>query len=152
VAPGEVVSVFGRELTGPRVTVDGQEATAFLRTPGQWNVLIPVSVRVGGTVELSMEGVGRVELPVAGSAPGLFAVRVSGRRGEVVELWGTGGGTGLATEVRMCGLPAEVVYSGMNAGLWQVNARIPTGCPVGENRVEVSAGARSSQEIPVMVR
>jgi uncharacterized protein (TIGR03437 family) len=152
VAPGEVVSVFGRELTGTRVTVDGQEATAFLRTPGQWNVLIPVSVRVGGTVELSMEGVGRVELPVAGSAPGLFAVRVSGRRGEVVELWGTGGGTGLATEVRMCGLPAEVVYSGMNAGLWQVNARIPTGCPVGENRVEVSAGARSSQEIPVMVR
>ena len=152
VAPGEVVSVFGRGLTGTRVTVDGQEATALLRTPGQWNVLIPAGVRVSGTVELVMEGVGRVELPVAGSAPGLFAVPVSGRRGEGVELGGTAGGTGLATEVRMCGLAAEVVYSGATAGLWQVNARIPAGCPVGENRVEVSAGARTSQEIVVMVR
>ena len=152
VAPGEVVSVFGRGLTGTRVTVDGQEATAFLRTPGQWNVLIPAGVRVSGTVELAIEGAGRVELPVAASAPGLFAVPVSGRRGDVVELWGTGGGTGLATEVRMCGLAAEVVYSGSAAGLWQVNARIPAGCPVGESRVEVSAGARTSQEIPLSVR
>ncbi len=152
IAPGEVISLFGRGLTGTRVTIDGQQATAVIQTPGQWNVLVPAGIRTSGTVELAMDRVGSVELPVAPAAPGLFATQPAGRRGDIVELWGTGAGAELPTFARMCGVPAEVVYSGTNAGLWQVNVRIPATCPVGPNTVEVASGARTAPEIAITVR
>lgn len=152
IAPGEVVSIFGTRLTGTRVTIDGRAATAFLQSPGQWNVLVPGDVPVGGTVQLAMEGVGAVELPVARSAPGLFATQPAGRPGEVIELWGTGAGADQATYARMCGVPAEVAYSGTRSGLWQVNVRIPASCRAGLSTVEVSSGERTSPEIGVTIR
>lgn len=149
IAPGEVISIFGRGLTGTRVTIDGLPATAYLQSPGQWNVLVPSGIGAG---ELRMEGVGVVTLPVSYSAPGLFRTQPAGTRGQIIELWGTGAGADLPTFARMCGLPAEVIYSGTNAGLWQVNVRIPEGCPVGPNTVEVSSGPRTAAEIAVTVR
>ncbi len=153
IAPGEVISIFGRGLTGTRVTIDGQPAEALLRSDGQWNVVVPAGIRLGGgTVELAMEGVGRLELPVTPTAPGLFAIPVAGRRGDPVELWGTGAAADQPVFARMCGTMAEVVYTGVRSGLWQVNARIPAACPPGVHMVEVSSGARTAPAIPVTVR
>ena len=97
-----------------------------------------------------------VEMPVASSAPALFNTQPSGRRGEIIELWGTGSGTDPATTARVCGLPAEVHYSGQAPGLvngaWQINVRIPAACPAGASTLEVSAGARTSPEIAITIQ
>ena len=160
IAPSEILTIFGRDLNGTRLLIDGKAATLLYQSPAQWSGSAPADLRTSGTVEVALERNGQkvhaVEMPVAPSAPALFSTRPSGRRGEIVELWGTGSGNDLTTTARVCGLPADVLYSGQAPGLvngvWQINVRIPTACPTGASTVEVSAGARTSPEIVIAIR
>ncbi|MBI2686676.1 MAG: lamin tail domain-containing protein [Acidobacteria bacterium] len=160
IAPGEILTVFGRDLNGTRMTIGGRTATLVYQSATQWSIAAPLDLPVGGTVELALERNGQkaygVEVPVAASAPALFSTRPSGRPGDIIQLWGTGAGDGQTTTARMCGQRAEVLYSGqapgLVAGAWQLNVRIPNGCAPGANTVEVSAGARTSPEIGITIR
>ena len=157
IAPSEILTIFGLDLSGTRLLIDGKAATLLYQSPAQWTVSAPADLRTDGTVEVLLERNGQrvhaVEMPVARSAPALFNTQPNGRRGKIVELWGTGYGNVLTTTARVCGLPADVLYSGEAAGgPWQINVRIPDGCPAGANTVEVSAGARTSPEIAITIR
>ena len=160
IAPSEILTIFGRDLSGTRLTIDGKASTLIYQSGTQWTVSAPVDLRTSGTVEVALERNGQkihaVEMPVAPSAPALFNTQPSGRRSEIIELWGTGSGTGLTTTARVCGLPADVHYSGQAPGLvngaWQINVRIPAACPAGASTLEVSAGARTSPEIAITIR
>ncbi|MEO6760148.1 MAG: endonuclease/exonuclease/phosphatase family protein, partial [Saprospiraceae bacterium] len=160
IAPSEILTVFGRDLAGTQLTIDGRAVTLVNQSATQLSVVAPADLPTSGTVQVALERNGlrlhAVEVPVAASAPALFDTRPMGRRGEILALWGTGSGAGLATFARVCGLPAEVYYSGQAPGLvrgaWQVNVRIPAGCPPGLSTVEVSAGSRTSPEIPLLIQ
>ncbi len=160
IAPSEILTIFGRDLNGTRLLIDGKAATLLYQSPAQWTVSAPADLRTDGTVEVLLERNGQrvhaVEMPVARSAPALFNTQPNGRRGEIVELWGTGSANDLTTTASVCGLPADVLYSGQAPGMvngaWQINVRIPAACPAGASTVEVSAGARTSPEIVIAIR
>ena len=155
IAPGSIVTVFGRNLTsgstmagsarklaGATVNVNGSDATLLYASPGQINAFVPhaaapregmFSVRVTGAGDLSAAAAVRA----AQATPGVFAMSV---HGGAITLWTTGLGpvepngpyqtTTLAPAVVIGGRPARILFSGLSpgfAGLYQVNAEIPEG-------------------------
>jgi hypothetical protein len=133
VAPGEIISIFGTNLTA-NVTFDGAPATLVFASSTQVNVTVPYSV-AGPTTVLQM-GASSVQLQVAPSAPGIFAA-VSAGDGIVV-LYATGCGAlttdalprcVLPVSVAVNGEPATVLYAGIAPGLVQganqINVQLP---------------------------
>ena len=150
IAPGEIITIFGRDLTGQRFLVDGREAQTFYQSPTQWTIRVPEQLTRGViTFERAGQTVHTVEMQTANTAPGLFTTTPSGRAGDPIELWGTG--IAQSHEVRICGQTAEVVYRGQTQGVWQINARIPGGCPPGATTAEIASGRRTSNFIRVNV-
>lgn len=150
IAPGEIITVFGRDLTGQRFLVDGREAQSFYQSPTQWTIRVPEQI-TRGTIAFERAGqtIHSVDVPIVSAAPGLFATAPSGRRGDPIELWGTG--IAQSHEVRICNQTADIVYRGQTLGLWQINARIPADCPVGTASAEIASGRRTSNIIRVNV-
>ncbi|MCC7174526.1 MAG: hypothetical protein IT159_04955 [Bryobacterales bacterium] len=103
VAPGEIVAVFGSSIgppelaglevtpsgfvsnavAGTRVLFDGVAAPILYAWSQQTSAVVPYSVMGKGTVEIAVEYRGTlsnvVRLPVAESAPGLFAADATGK-------------------------------------------------------------------------
>lgn len=150
IAPGEIVTIFGRDLSGQRFLIDGREAQTFYQSPTQWTIRVPEQL-ARGTVAFERAGqtVHSVDVPITTAAPGLFASAPTGRRGDPIELWATG--LVPSHEVRICNQTAEVVYRGQSLGLWQINARIPADCPVGAATAEITSGRRTSNMIRINV-
>ncbi|MFN0102326.1 MAG: lamin tail domain-containing protein [Bryobacteraceae bacterium] len=121
IAPNELLTVFGRDLAGTRIVINGRAAPIVHQSQSQTTIAAPPDLPVTGTVELALERSGQrlhaFQIPVAPSAPALFDTRPSGRGGDVVELWGTGSGTNQEAAARICGLPAQVLFSGQAPGL-----------------------------------
>ena len=150
IAPGEIITIFGRDLTGQRFLIDGRETQTFYQSPTQWTIRVPEQI-TRGTIAFERAGqnVHSVDMPIAAAAPGLFATAPSGRPGDPIELWGTG--IASSHEVRICNQTAEIVYRGQTLGLWQINARIQENCPAGATTAEVASARRSSNAIRVNV-
>src|SRR6202035_4412970 len=87
VARGEIISVFGTNLTSS-VTFDGTPATLVFASPTQVNVTVPYSV--GGPTTVLQMGTSSVQLQVAASAPGIFAAARAGDN--ILTLYATGCG------------------------------------------------------------
>jgi hypothetical protein len=155
VAPGEIVSIFGTNLTRT-VTFDGSRATPIFASPTQVNVTVPYSMNRPTTV-LQM-GTSSVQLQVAPSAPGIFAAVLSGNN--IVVLYATGCG-GLTTDdlprcalpvsVAVNGEPAQVLYAGIAPGLVQganqINFQLPTDITTGQVSIILTAGDGSSKPL-----
>ena len=122
VAPGSVISFFGsfrgsqtggaqayplpRKIGETEVLVDGKPVPLFYVSPGQVNAQVSVAQAVGpaaADIRVGGQSVGRAPLTIVPVAPGLFgAVNPDGklnssgspaRRGEVLQIFGTGQGT-----------------------------------------------------------
>jgi len=152
VAPGEIISIFGTNLTA-NVTFDGAPATLVFPSSTQVNVTAPYSV-AGPTTVLQM-GASSVQLQVAASAPGVFAAVSAGDN--IVVIYATGCGaltTGdlprcmLPVSVTVNGEPAIVLYAGIAPGLVQganqVNVQLPADITTGPLTIVLTAGAASS--------
>jgi uncharacterized protein (TIGR03437 family) len=93
VAPGSLVSIFGRNLTqdtvmstsgalpvqpgGMTVSINGIPAPLQFVSPGQINVQVPVGIREGSTVaELRLPAMppASIQFAVTSAAPGIFAI------------------------------------------------------------------------------
>jgi uncharacterized protein (TIGR03437 family) len=153
VAPGEIISIFGTSLTG-NVTFDGAPATPVFSSPTQVNVTVPYSVSVPTTV-LQMD-TSSVELPVAPSAPGIFAAASAGDG--IVVLYTTGCGALTTDTLPLCALPisvtvngdlAQVLYAGIAPGLVQganqINFKLPADITTGQASIILTAGDGSSK-------
>lgn len=172
VAPGSVISFFGsfrgsqtggaqayplpRKIGDTEVLVDGKPVPLFYVSPGQVNAQVSVAQAVGpaaADIRVGGQSVGRAPLTIVPVAPGLFgAVNPDGklnssgspaRRGEVLQIFGTGQGTvtppvedgaaagpsaAPAPNVFLDGRQLPVQYSGLApglAGVWQLNVVIP---------------------------
>lgn len=152
VAPGEIISIFGSNLTGS-VSFDGVAATLVFASPGQVNVTVPYTVS-GSTTSMQM-GSTSVQLPVTPAAPGIFAAVAAGQN--ILTLYATGCGVLTNDPLPRCALPvsvtvnnqpATVLYAGIAPNLVQganqVNIQLPDGITSGTLSIVLTAGAASS--------
>jgi uncharacterized protein (TIGR03437 family) len=153
VAPGEIISIFGTNLTSS-VTFDGASATLVFASPTQVNVTVPYSA-TGPTTMLQM-GASVVQLQVAPSAPGIFAAVSAGDN--ILTLFATGCGALTNDDLPRCALPvsvtvndqpATVLYAGIAPGLVQganqINIQLPDGIASGQLTIVLTAGDASSK-------
>jgi uncharacterized protein (TIGR03437 family) len=153
VAPGEIISIFGTNLTS-NVTFDGAPATLVSSSPTQVNVTVPYSV-TGPTAILQM-GATSVRLPLAPSAPGIFAAVSAGDN--IMVLYATGCGALTNDEPPRCSppvsvtvndQPATVLYAGIAPGLVQganqINIQLPDKITSGPVAIVLSVGHASSK-------
>lgn len=160
-APGMLARIDGISLDGVDVRFDGLLAAKAASQV----VVIPPEVKPG-TVQVDI-GTVRVEAAMVESAPALFvAVNEDGtvnaadhaaERGSMLVLYGTGQGVEvLPVRVRFGDYDGEVVYSGSVSGyrgLWQVNARVPSGFfPPGTHALTVAVGSTVSPAFAVQVK
>ncbi|MEO5926621.1 MAG: cytochrome c peroxidase [Bryobacteraceae bacterium] len=151
VSPGEIVSIFGSNLSGS-VTFDGMAATTVYASPTQVNVTIPYTV-AGSTATLRM-GTAALQLPVVPASPGIFAAVASASG--TLTLYATGGGALskdalplllLNATVTVNGTPAKVLYAGIAPGLVeganQVNVQLPAGIGSGALNIVLTVGGSS---------
>jgi len=160
VAPGEIVTIFGTNLSGS-VTFDGAPATLVFSSPTQVNVTVPYSIN-GPTTILQM-GASSIQLPVAPSAPGIFAAASTGDG--IVVLYATGCGALTNDDLPRCALPvsvtvndepAQVLYSGIAPGLVeganQVNFVLPADIQSGTISIVWTVGNTSSKPFSLTLR
>lgn len=128
---------------------------------------------------------GTAEVQVAAAAPALFRAVVNqdgainseadpAARGQIAVFYATGEGLTdganvsgksaappyahpkLPVEVRVAGIPAEILYAGSApgfAGLMQINARVPAGyIPPGRARTQLTIGTAASPEIEIWLK
>jgi hypothetical protein len=155
VAPGEIVSIFGTNLTD-KVTFDNIPAALVFASPSQVNVTVPYAV----TGPMTMIQVGSsvpVKLDIAPSAPGIFAAVPAGDN--ILTLYATGCGALTNDDFPRCALPvsvtvndqpATVLYAGIAPGLVQganqINIQLPDGITTsGQLAIVLTAGDASSK-------
>lgn len=145
VAPGEIISIFGRTIgEGVRVTVNGVDAPILAVAAGQVNCIVPYEVAGQATAAFRVvrEAVTvQTEVAVVEAAPALFTADSTGSgaaaafvQGRVVVLYGTGEGAvepgvangaiaaeplakpRLPVSVEIGGKPARILYAGPSPG------------------------------------
>jgi uncharacterized protein (TIGR03437 family) len=154
VAPGEIVTIFGTNLTG-QVTFDNIPATLVFASPSQINVTVPSAVTAPSTM-IQVGSSVPVKLDVAPSAPGIFAAVPVG--GNILTLYATGCGALTSDDLPLCALtvsatvndqPAIVLYAGIAPGLIQganqINIQLPDGVTSGQLTIVLTAGDASSK-------
>jgi uncharacterized protein (TIGR03437 family) len=200
VAPGSIVSLFGpftgsatsgatyplpRKVAETEAWIDGKAAPLFYVSPGQINLQVPAAQASGQSlVEARVNGqtLARAPLTIVPNAPGLFAVAnkdgrlnsagAPARRGEILQIFGTGQGAVFPAldDGAPAGQPSPATYGPPNvfletrqltvqssalaagvAGVWQINAVIPTDAPVGSALSLVVIQGLTSNRITVAV-
>lgn len=184
-------------LAGTQVLFNGIPGPVFYSSSKIVTAIVPYAVADAATVKVKVVYNGKTSaeatLPVVAAAPGLFSVDSSGsgpgsilnadyslnneenpaEPGEIVVLYGTGGGVVQAvvrdgsmtmaatplvgeTSVTVNGLPAEVLYAGnaggIVAGVVQVNIRLPKTVSGIVPVVVTVAGVSSQATVTVAVR
>jgi uncharacterized protein (TIGR03437 family) len=152
VAPGQVLSIYGRRLGG-RVLLNGVPAQVIVSQNNEVRIVAPYDLVPGTDALLEVEHQGRrskpVNMTVVASDPAIFGTNQYGKgiaqarnedgtthgsehpaaRGSVVTLYTTGvGSSGMQVEAHIGGQPAEVVSaqaSGTRAGVIEVQVRVP---------------------------
>ena len=154
-APGAIVTLFGANLQGASLTVNGTPAQIFYTDNRQINFLAPSSVS-GAEATLVIQNVSGTlaleHVPVVAIQPGIFAAV---NRGGYLEIYATGLGpvSGQSTtntpKVTIGGADANVLFSGLAPGfpgLYQVNAVVPDGSS-GSSPVSLSVLGNPSNTI-----
>ncbi len=176
IAAGSVVRVVGMNLDRGVVRINGAVADTVWTDAGDLHVRVPLSARGPAQFQVDRDGQASnvVIVAVDPAAPGIFTVSRNGygqaaalnqnltlnspaspaAGGSIVVFYGTG----IVSPVVTVGdVPAEVLYSGqapgLPVGLNQVNIRLATNVPAGEQPVLVKSGdARSLSGATLTVR
>jgi uncharacterized protein (TIGR03437 family) len=183
--------------TGVRVLFDGIAGTLIYAGPGQTAAVVPYGVAGKSVTQVQYEYQGvvsnTISMPVKATTPGVFTVDSSGngaaavldsanrviskdnpaRRGDVLQLFATGGGataaqvtdgqsSGLSLLVApvtatIGGIDCPISYAGaapgLVAGAVQINLQVPAGVPSGEQALVITIGGVSSQSgVTVLVQ
>jgi uncharacterized protein (TIGR03437 family) len=152
--PGDIGNT--QILFGPALAriLSADASGILLVTPNE------IAGSASANVEIFYKGVLQFTIPVAvaEAAPALFAIanqdgsvnsiQNPAARGAIISLYGTGLG-GAQPSVTIETFPSEILYAGPVAnypGLFQINARVPTGyLPSGNLSITVTAASSSSQ-------
>jgi uncharacterized protein (TIGR03437 family) len=168
VAAGSAVTLFGVNLAGQPVRVNGTLVEPLWSEPDRLTVQVPPSAQ--GVTRFEVGNSRAETVTVRNSAPGIFTTSRNGygaaaalnqdgsvnsverpaAPGSVVVLYATGADA--QPTVTVGGLPAAVLYAGpapgLPAGIQQLNLRLPASLPPGAALVSLGAPA----EVTVAVR
>jgi uncharacterized protein (TIGR03437 family) len=176
VAPGSLATLFGVNLNGASVLLNGVDVQPFYASDTQVNFYIPAETPTGANVIAVTAPSGlqvSAALNLVAVQPGIFsgAVLHSGttvsaittpvHAGEFIEIYCTGLGPtrsdGRTTATPTVYFGASAVspsYSGLSGftGLYQVNVQIPAGLPSGTLPLVIASGNAYSNEIKIAVQ
>ncbi|MCX6629920.1 MAG: hypothetical protein NTW28_20065, partial [Candidatus Solibacter sp.] len=169
VAPGSLATLFGVNLSGANVSLNGVNVRPFYADDRQVNFYVPAGTPVG---EAALTVTAPSGLQVASTLnlvsvqPGIFnpGVLHSGtavsahttpvRAGEFIEIYCTGLNT--VTPTVYFGAAAAIPsYSGLApgfVGLYQVNVQVPPGLPSGTVPLVITSGNSYSNEVRIAVQ
>ena len=133
VAPASLATLFGSNLEGSQLTVNGIPAPINFNNGNQINFLIPETTKLGAAiVQITKDNQIHSSAPlmIEQVAPGLFEVSqiVPTESGPIVILYGTGIRGGETAQATANGQPVEILYAGPQneyPGLDQVNLKLP---------------------------
>jgi uncharacterized protein (TIGR03437 family) len=163
VAAGALQTVFGANLTGATVSLDGNRLPVSYTGAAQINFYVPASTPAGPATltvtGLSGERASRT-VQVASVQPGIFAVRPTGDG--FLEIYCTGLGptaagadgldrTTITPVVFLGATPVPPLYSGLTPGvpgLYQINIRMPAGA-AGPQTVMLSVNLAHSNQVVI---
>jgi len=142
-APGMLISIYGTNLNGSAVAVDGQTLPQLYASDGLINARLPE--HAPGLARLTVSsalGKAQVNIFFENAVPAVFTMNGSGsgpaaayRIGDYVALYLTGLGTqGAVPTVLINGISANVTYAGPTHwfdGLDQINVELPQGVTTG---------------------
>jgi uncharacterized protein (TIGR03437 family) len=178
IAPGSLAAAFGTFSTTPDgLLVSGTAAQVLAATASQVNFIVPGTV-VPGTAVISIQAAGNEiasgTATITVSSPGIFVVQPADPQqpgaiededsvvndashpaavGSVLRIFATGfGGDAVPVQVFFGDIPAEVVSSGLaSPGLWEIDARVPSGLS-GRTPVFLVAGGLASNAATITVQ
>jgi uncharacterized protein (TIGR03437 family) len=156
-------------LAGVRVEVGGVPAPLYFVSPNQINFVLPVTPSSFQTVVVREDVRSAPVDPKITIlyAPGLFAAMSPARRGQTVEIYGTGVGVRnplilgpaipeILPQVFFGGVSGKLEFAGPSPvypGLFQWNATVPADAPVGDAvDVQVRYGTTASNTITIAIR
>lgn len=164
IVPGSIASIFGANLAGGIVTVEGTKAQVFYSDDRQINFAVPGLAQASAIARVDVAtalGTANATVPLLGVQPGIFFDAGSGRaaaidRGSrIFEVYATGlGGTGGGVTAQVGGRPAAVLFSGLApgfVGLYQVNVQVDAAVEAGEQPTTITAGGVVSNEVKLVV-
>lgn len=147
-------------LAGSMVAVNGSPAPLLYASPGQINAQLPFDL-APGMADVTVAGSAPERIRVLAVSPGIFAITGDRRPGGIISIYATGlgavtpavpagaaapavplSGTVVAPVVTISGARAEVRFSGLApgfAGLYQVDAVVPSGVTAEDGAVSISA-------------
>ena len=154
-----LVSIYGTNLAGSTVSVNGQTLALNYSSDRQINALLPNNVT--GLAKLTVansQGMQTVNIFIEDVVPAIFTLDASGtgaaaviRTGNFISLYLTGLGTSTATPaVLLNGAPVTVTYAGPAPGfpgLDQINFQLPPGVTSGT--VVVMSGRHTSNAVTI---
>lgn len=163
VAAGALQTIFGANLGGARLSLDGVALPVSFSSDKQINFYVPAETRTGpATLEVTTPSGDRASrtVEVAAAQPGIFGFR--SRDDGYLEIYCTGlgpttvGADGLArtaaTPVVFIGAtPVQPLFSGLTPytpGLYQINLRVPQAASSGDP-VLVSVSLARSNQVPL---
>ena len=160
IAPGELISIFGRNVAKALVKIDGLAVETTVAGANEIRVIVPAQIAGKRAVEIEVDGE-RIEVPAVAARPAIMAVDPYGKGqvtgaapGEEMDLEVTGLGDGLPVSVTIGGSSAEIISRNSAGGKTELRIRIPASLQSGESYpVTVHAGEFSSQSgVTVLVR
>ncbi len=163
IAPGAIATVFGTNLQGATVTVDGTRSTVFFANNTQINFLVPAFATLAASAVVRVENAAGVSepatIPVSLVHPGVFFDPATGlaaaidRGSRIFEVYGTGF-SGAPVTATIGGRPAEVLFSGAAPGfpgLQQINVRVDSSVPAGLQPAVLTTAGQASNETRLRV-
>ncbi|MEO8372950.1 MAG: hypothetical protein ABI806_27440 [Candidatus Solibacter sp.] len=180
ISPGSIATIFGTNLTGAVITLNGDAVNLFYAGDTQVNFYIPADAPLvdSALAAVSPSGVTATStLALVSAQPGIFddAVVHSGtlirasstpvKAGDFIEIYCTGLGATRTLRGLQIATVVPTVYFGSVAatpsfaglapgfqGLYQVNVRVPEGLPAGSIPLIVTSGSTYSNEVRIAVQ
>ena len=182
ITAGSFASIFGVNLAGgsttaARVIVNTRSIIPVFISEGQINFLVPGDIAEGAadvSVTTPVGASSKVQVTSTAVSPGIFFDVASGLGAilynpgdpSVLEIYATGLGplhpdasgllwTDASVEAIIDGKNADVIFSGQAPGypgLYQVNARVPSGVAAGLHTLVLRVGSKTGNEVKVQVR
>jgi uncharacterized protein (TIGR03437 family) len=180
VAAGSIASLFGQNLSGATLTLNGTPITPSFANATQMNFYVPIATAVGtATVAVTAPSGAQntIAVPVLSVQPGIFdggivhsgselsALTVPANAGDFLEIYATGLGptypsgglswTSITPVVYFGSIPVPPVFAGLSPGfpgLYQVNVQVPAGLSTGLAPVVLTSGSTYSNTVTISVR
>jgi uncharacterized protein (TIGR03437 family) len=180
VAPGSLATLFGVNLSGASVLLNGTDVRPFYASDTQVNFYVPAATPVGANV-ITVNAPSGLQVSstigLVAVQPGIFsgavvhagtatsALTTPVRAGDYIEIYCTGlgptqisGGLSLTTlqpTVFIGATPVSAAFSGLApgfVGLYQVDVQIPAGLASGTLPLEIASGSTYSNTVNIAVQ